>query len=42
MTCTGYTAPEESVHDLFKVGHTSTSVSLATGVAKARDLMEEN
>ena len=35
---TGYTAPEESEHDLFKVGHTSTSVSLATGVAKARDL----
>lgn len=35
---TGYTAPEESAHDLFKVGHTSTSVSLATGVAKARDL----
>lgn len=35
---TGYTAPEESACDLFKVGHTSTSVSLATGVAKARDL----
>ena len=35
---TGYTAPEESEHDLFKVGHTSTSVSLALGVAKARDL----
>ena len=35
---TGYTAPEESPHDLFKVGHTSTSVSLACGVAKARDL----
>ena len=35
---TGYTAPEESAHDLFKVGHTSTSVSLATGLAKARDL----
>ena len=35
---TGYTAPEESVHDLFKIGHTSTSVSLAVGVAKARDL----
>lgn len=35
---TGYTAPEESEHDLFKVGHTSTSVSLAVGVAKARDL----
>lgn len=35
---TGYTAPEESPHDIFKVGHTSTSVSLATGLAKARDL----
>ena len=39
---TGYTAPEECAHDLFKIGHTSTSVSLATGVAKARDLKEEN
>lgn len=38
---TGYTAPEESGHDLFKVGHTSTSVSLACGVAKARDLKGE-
>ena len=35
---TGYTAPEESKFDLFKVGHTSTSVSLAVGLAKARDL----
>ena len=39
---TGYTAPEESEHDLFKVGHTSTSISLACGVAKARDLKNEN
>lgn len=38
---TGYTAPEESAHDLFKVGHTSTAASLAVGVAKARDLKEE-
>lgn len=38
---TGYTAPHESEHDLFTVGHTSTSVSLATGVAKARDLKGE-
>ena len=38
---TGYTAPEESEYDLFKVGHTSTSVSLAVGVAKARDLKNE-
>ena len=35
----GYTNPEESEHDLFNVGHTSTSVSLATGLAKARDLL---
>jgi len=37
----GYTAPEESEHDVFKVGHTSTSISLATGLAKARDLKGE-
>ena len=41
-TYTGYTAPEEGEYDLFKVGHTSTSVSLASGVAKARDLKEEH
>ena len=34
----GYTNPEESEHDFFNVGHTSTSVSLATGLAKARDI----
>lgn len=34
----GYTNPEESEHDMFNVGHTSTSISLATGLAKARDL----
>ena len=34
----GYTNPEESNHDFFNVGHTSTSISLATGLAKARDL----
>ena len=34
----GYTNPEESPHDLFNVGHTSTSISLASGLAKARDL----
>lgn len=39
---TGYTAPEESPHDFFKVGHTSTSVSLACGLAKARDLNGKN
>lgn len=35
---TGFTNPEESEHDCFHVGHTSTSVSLACGLAKARDL----
>lgn len=34
----GYTNPEESEHDLFNIGHTSTSISLASGLAKARDL----
>ena len=34
----GYSCPTESVHDFFEVGHTSTSVSLACGLAKARDL----
>ena len=35
----GYTNPEESEHDLFNIGHTSTSISLATGLAKARDIL---
>ncbi len=39
---TGYTNPNESEHDLFNVGHTSTSISLASGLAKARDLKKEN
>ncbi|MDE7427502.1 MAG: 1-deoxy-D-xylulose-5-phosphate synthase [Muribaculaceae bacterium] len=37
-TVTGYTEPSESEHDFFTIGHTSTSVSLASGLAKARDL----
>lgn len=41
-TVSGYTNPEESEHDYFTVGHTSTSVSLATGLAKARDLKGDN
>lgn len=35
---TGYTNRQESEHDFFTMGHTSTSVSLACGLAKARDL----
>lgn len=34
----GYSCPAESEHDFFEIGHTSTSVSLACGLAKARDL----
>ena len=38
----GYTNPDESEHDLFNIGHTSTSISLATGLAKARDNLGGN
>lgn len=38
----GYFNYNESPHDMFMIGHTSTSVSLATGLAKARDLNGEN
>lgn len=34
----GYTNPKESEYDCFRVGHTATSLSLACGMAKARDL----
>ena len=39
---TGYSCPQESEHDHFTIGHTSTSVSLACGLAKARDLRGES
>lgn len=38
----GYSNPEESDHDFFTIGHTSTSVSLACGLAKARDIKGSN
>ena len=38
----GYSNQNESEHDHFMIGHTSTSVSLAAGLAKARDLKGEN
>lgn len=37
----GYSEPSESEHDFFVIGHTSTSVSLAGGLAKGRDLRGE-
>lgn len=36
---TPYTNPDESPYDYYAVGHTSTSIALSTGMAKARDLM---
>lgn len=37
----GFTNPFESEHDIFAIGHTSTAISLASGLAKARDLKGE-
>ncbi|MGN1411969.1 MAG: 1-deoxy-D-xylulose-5-phosphate synthase [Oscillospiraceae bacterium] len=37
----GYSNPSESEHDFFTIGHTSTSISLACGLAKARDVKNE-
>lgn len=38
----GYSEPSESEHDHFIIGHTSTAVSLAGGLAKGRDLKGEH
>ena len=36
----GYSSPAESPeYDCFEIGHTSTSVALATGLQKARDIL---
>lgn len=40
-TVSGFTNPAESAHDVFAIGHTSTAISLALGLAKARDLKGE-
>lgn len=40
-TVSGFTNPAESEHDIFAVGHTSTAISLACGLAKARDAKGE-
>ena len=39
---TGFTNPSESTYDLFRAGHTSQAVSLALGLAKARDLLGQS
>lgn len=40
-TVSGFTNPAESEHDIFAVGHTSTAISLACGLAKGRDVRGE-
>ena len=39
---TPYSNPDESPYDYYAVGHTSTSVALATGMANASDLMGQH
>ena len=41
-TVSGFTNPAESAHDIFSIGHTSTAISLACGLAKGRDVRGEN
>lgn len=38
----GYTNPHESEHDYFSIGHTSTSLSLASGFIKAREVLHKS
>lgn len=38
----GFPKRNESVHDIFETGHSSTSISAALGIARARDLNKEN
>lgn len=38
FSVSGFMNPDESEHDIFSIGHTSTAISLACGLAKGRDL----
>ncbi len=38
----GFIKRSESPHDIFEAGHSSTSISAALGIARARDLAEED
>ncbi len=37
----GFSSPDESIHDHFFAGHAGTAISLGLGMAKARDLSDE-
>ncbi len=39
---TGFTNPDESIHDIYKNGHSSTSISAALGIATAKKLNNDN
>lgn len=41
LSVSGFTNPDESEHDIFSVGHTSSAISLACGLAKGRDVKGE-
>ncbi|MDO4942481.1 MAG: 1-deoxy-D-xylulose-5-phosphate synthase [Lachnospiraceae bacterium] len=41
FSVSGFTDPAESEHDIFSIGHTSTAISLACGLAKGRDVKGE-
>lgn len=41
LSVSGFTNPDESEHDIFSIGHTSTAISLACGLAKGRDVKGE-
>jgi len=38
LSVSGFTDPAESEHDVFSIGHTSSAISLACGLAKGRDV----
>lgn len=38
----GFPKTSESIYDMFETGHSSTSISAAIGMARARDLNKEN
>ena len=38
----GFPKMKESEHDVWEAGHSSTSLSAAVGMAKARDLLDKN
>lgn len=42
LSVSGFTNPAESEHDIFSIGHTSTAISLACGLAKGRDVKGES